>query len=154
MTDVYHQFSSYSFGIYSSVILDIIILDRTLFKAFGWNTVINLCYLPGAYAGASLAAAYTPRSVLIVCLALQSAVGFLMAGCYEYLSTRTHIIGFAMVYGLFLSLGEAGAGDNISTIASGSCATCIRGRYLGFASSIGKLGAFAGSWIFPLMITS
>lgn len=46
-TDVKYQFSSYSFGIYSSTIIDTIIPNASLAQNFGWNTVINLFYIPG-----------------------------------------------------------------------------------------------------------
>ena len=46
------QFSSYAFAIYSSTILVNIIGDSApLWKSFGWNTVINLFYMPGAILG-------------------------------------------------------------------------------------------------------
>lgn len=40
-----YDFSAYSFGLYSSYILNIIIPDSDLYKTFGWNVVFNLFYL-------------------------------------------------------------------------------------------------------------
>lgn len=46
------QFSGYSFGIFSSTILgNIYGKGAPLTQVFGWNTVINLFYIPGAMFG-------------------------------------------------------------------------------------------------------
>jgi MFS family permease len=82
-------------------------------------------------------------------VALQAIVGFIMAGCYATLSEPGHIASFAVVYGIFLSLGEIGPGDNIGLIASKTCATGVRGQYYGIAAAIGKVGAFVGTKVFP-----
>src|ERR1700730_8493153 len=52
---------------------------------------------------------------------------------------------------IFLALGEVGPGDNIGLVASKSSATCIRGQYYGIAAAVGKIGAFVGSYIFPII---
>jgi MFS family permease len=59
------------------------------------------------------------------------------------------VAGFAVVYGIFLSLGELGPGNNIGLIAAKTCATGVRGQYYGIAAAIGKIGAFIGTWVFP-----
>jgi hypothetical protein len=42
-----YDFSTYSFGLYSSSWLVIILgASAPLWKSFGWNTVINLFYVP------------------------------------------------------------------------------------------------------------
>lgn len=88
-----------------------------------------------------------PRYALIIGVTLQSLVGFLMAGLY---GTLSHEIGaFAVVYGIFLSLGELGPGDNIGLIASKTSATAVRGQYYGIAAAVGKIGAFVGTYVFP-----
>ena len=55
-----------------------------------------------------------------------------------------------MVYGLYLALGEVGPGDNIGLIASMTSATAIRGQCDGIAGAMGKVGAFAGTYLFPV----
>jgi len=55
------------------------------------------------------------------------------------------------VYGIFLALGEFGPGNNIGLIASKTSATSIRGQYYGIAAAVGKIGAFVGSWVFPVI---
>src|SRR5947209_20265308 len=52
---------------------------------------------------------------------------------------------------IFLALGEVGPGDNIGLVASKTSATCIRGQYYGIAAAVGKIGAFVGSYIFPII---
>ncbi|MCJ1404096.1 hypothetical protein MMC11_007321 [Xylographa trunciseda] len=130
-----YDFSSYSFGIYSSSWL-LIILGPTypLWVSFGWNTVINLFYIPGALLGA------------------WGIVGFLMSGLYPILNTPKNVGGFVVIYGIFLSLGELGPGDNIGLVASKTSATAIRGQYYAIAAASGKIGAFVGTYIFPFII--
>lgn len=52
---------------------------------------------------------------------------------------------------IFLSLGEAGPGDNIGLVASKTSATAIRGQYYAMAAACGKLGAFVGTYVFPVI---
>jgi hypothetical protein len=52
---------------------------------------------------------------------------------------------------LFLSFGELGPGDNIGLIASKTSATAVRGQYYGIAAAIGKVGAFVGTYVIPII---
>ncbi|KAL1840827.1 hypothetical protein VTK73DRAFT_3663 [Phialemonium thermophilum] len=146
-----YDFSTYSFGIYSSTILANIFNDSSapLTTIFGWNTVINLFYIPGTMLGGPFSDLVGPRWALIIGVSVQAIVGFIMAGDYANLS-QPHMVGaFATVYGIFLSLGELGPGNNIGLLAAKTCATGVRGRYYGIAAAIGKVGAFVGTWVFP-----
>lgn len=67
-----------------------------------------------------------------------------MAGGYNHLARAENVAGFAVVYGIFLSLGELGPGNNIGLLASKTSATGIRGMYYGIAAAMGKIGAFVG----------
>ena len=87
---------------------------------------------------------------MILGLVAQSIVGFIMSGLYEKLTE--HIAAFAVVYGLFLSLGEVGPGNNLGLLASKSGPTAVRGQYYGIAAATGKVGAFVGTWAFPPII--
>lgn len=93
-----------------------------------------------------------PRYALAIGVSLQAIVGFIMAGCYDRLTGN--IAAFAVVYGIFLSLGEFGPGDNIGLIASKTSATGIRGQYYGVAAAIGKIGAFVGTKVFPYIVAA
>ena len=108
-------------------------------------------YLPGAIGGAFLSDFIGPRYALAIGVLLQGIVGFIMAGCYAHLATSAHVAGFVVVYGIFLSLGEAGPGDNIGLVASKTSATCIRGQYYAIAAAFGKVGAFVGTYVFPII---
>lgn len=146
-----YDFSAYAFGTYSSLILSIILGDDTsIVKSFGWNVVFNLFYIPGAFLGAIFADYWGPRVTLATGVTLQAVVGFIMAGCFENL--RKHIGAFVVVYGIFMTLGEFGPGDNIGVLASKTCATPIRGHYYGIAAAVGKVGAFVGTYVFPSII--
>jgi hypothetical protein len=144
------QFSTYAFGIYSSPILSGIYGDdSTLTTVFGWNTVINLFYIPGTMLGAPFSDWVGPRWALITGVTAQAIVGYGMAGGYAHLAQPSNVAGFAVVYGIFLSLGELGPGNNIGLIAAKTSATGVRGQYYGVAAAVGKIGAFVGTWVFP-----
>lgn len=145
-----YDFSSYAFGIYSSTILNRIIPDGDLYKTFGWNIVLNLFYLPGSFCGAFAADYLGPRLTLVIGMTIQSIIGYFMAGFYG--SLEKHVAGFVVVYGFFLTFGEFGSGDNIGLIASKTSATAIRGQYYGIAAAVGKIGAFVGTYVFPVII--
>ena len=49
------------------------------------------------------------------------------------------VAGFAVVYGIFLSLGELGHGNNIGLLAAKTSATGIRGHYYGIAAAVRPL---------------
>lgn len=90
-----------------------------------------------------------PKHALALGVFVQGIVGFIMAGLYKTLAQPSHVGAFAVVYGIFLSLGEAGPGDNIGLVASKTCATGVRGQYYAIAAAVGKIGAFVGTYIFP-----
>ncbi|KAG7761345.1 hypothetical protein KL947_000293 [Ogataea haglerorum] len=142
-----YDFSAYAFGIYSSTILDIIIPDGDLYKTFGWNVVFNLFYMPGAFLGAIVADYLGPRITLVIGVFCQAVFGFAMAGSLSTL--KHHIAGFVVVYGIFMTFGEFGPGDQIGLLASKTCATPVRGVYYSIAAAFGKIGAFCGTWAFP-----
>lgn len=58
---------------------------------------------------------------------------------------------YTNILSIFLSLGEAGPGDNIGLVASKTSATAIRGQYYAIAAAMGKIGAFVGTYIFPII---
>ncbi|KAI1473243.1 MFS general substrate transporter [Daldinia caldariorum] len=150
-----YDFSAYSFSIYSSAILSNIYGDTgVLTTIFGWNTVINLFYIPGTMLGAPISDRLGPRYTLILGQTLQAVVGFIMAGCYARLSHPSVVGAFAVVYGIFLSLGELGPGNNIGLLAAKTCATGVRGQYYGIAAALGKIGAFVGTYVFKYINSS
>lgn len=110
--------------------------------------VINLFYIPGAVGGSFVSDWIGPRYSLAIGVLAQAVVGFIMAGLYHTLATPAHVAGFVVVYGIFLSLGELGPGDNIGLIASKTSATGIRGEYYAIAAAFGKIGAFTGTYAF------
>ncbi|OAQ99226.1 hypothetical protein LLEC1_01879 [Akanthomyces lecanii] len=143
-----YDFSSYAFGIYSSDILSSIYPKGSpLTTIFGWNTVINLFYIPGTILGAFVSDWIGPKYALIFGVSAQAIVGYIMAGVYSSISK--HVAAFAVVYGIFQALGELGPGNNIGLLAAKTCATGVRGRYYGIAAAIGKIGAFVGTYAFP-----
>ena len=77
-------------------------------------------------------------------LVSQAVVGFIMSGLYNLLVS--HIAAFAVVYGLFLSLGEVGPGNCLGMLAAKTGPTAVRGQFYGLAAAIGKVGAFVGTW--------
>ncbi|GAA5954253.1 hypothetical protein JCM3765_005332 [Sporobolomyces pararoseus] len=146
-----YDFIVYPFGLFSSEIVDTITGGSTkLTTVFAWNVIINAFYLPGTIGGSFLLDWAGPKKQIIFFLCLQGIVGFIMSGLYTRLSE--HVSAFAVVYGIFLSLGEAGPGICLGLLASKSWPTAVRGQLYGFAAAFGKVGAFAGTWAFPAII--
>lgn len=140
--------------------------SASIYVVLGWNVVINLFYIPGTMLGALALDYVKPKRMIIAMLIVQAVIGFIMSGLYDKLSQPQNIAAFAVVYGLFLSFGEAGPcvlratpsmltlrrGNCIGLLASKSSPTGFRGQYYGLAAAIGKIGAFAGTWAFPALI--
>ncbi|KAG7451098.1 MFS Git1p-related glycerophosphoinositol and glycerophosphocholine permease [Guyanagaster necrorhizus] len=146
-----YDFIVYPFGLYSSTVVNNITGgSEKLSIVFGWNVVINLFYIPGTILGAFVVDFLGPKWTMIVGLLSQAIIGFIMSGCYEKLAS--HVAAFAVVYGIFLSFGELGPGNNIGLLASKTSPTAIRGQFYGIAAATGKVGAFVGIWAFPPMI--
>ena len=78
----------------------------SLTVVLGWGVVINLFYMPGTIGGAFIVDYLGPKYTMILGLLSQAVIGFIMSGAYVQLSE--HIAAFAVVYGIFLSLGEVG----------------------------------------------
>jgi MFS family permease len=91
-----------------------------------------------------------PKHTLATGVFAQAIIGFIMAGVYVHITKS--IAAFAVVFGIFQSLGEFGPGNNIGLLASKTCATGVRGRYYGIAAATGKIGAFVGTWVFPYIV--
>ena len=87
---------------------------------------------------------------MIFGLVAQAIIGFIMSSFYAKLTD--HIAAFTVVYGLFLSLGEVGPGNNLGLLASKSGPTAVRGQYYGIAAAVGKVGLFVGTWASPPII--
>lgn len=145
-----YDFSSYSFGLYSNYILNIIIPEKDMYKSFGWNVVFNLFYLPGTFLGGFSTDYFGPRLTMAGGLIAQAIVGFGMTAGFGRL--KHEIGGFVVVYGIFSALGEFGPGNNVGCLASKTSATAIRGQYYGIAAAVGKIGAFVGTYVFPVIL--
>ncbi|KAG0152473.1 hypothetical protein CROQUDRAFT_649897 [Cronartium quercuum f. sp. fusiforme G11] len=146
-----YDFITYPFGIYGSTVVDTITGNsRALTTVLGWNVVINLFNIPGTIIGALLVDRVKPKNLMVISLVIQATLGFFMSGFYTHLTQ--HIGGFAVMYGLFLSFGEAGPGNCLGMLAAKSSPSSIRGIFYGTAAAVGKIGAFVGTWAFPAII--
>jgi sugar phosphate permease len=90
-----------------------------------------------------------PKYCIVIGTSIQAVIGLLLGLFYRQLSQN--VGAFVVVYGLFLTFGEFGLGDNIGLMAAKSSATCVRGRFYGIAAATGKTGAFVGTYVFPLV---
>lgn len=145
-----YDFSAYSFGLYSSFIISEILPGGDIYKSWGWNVVFNLFYMPGTLIGGYFVDWFGPRFTLVFGLFSQAIIGFGMTAGYPQL--KKHIAGFTVVYGIFTAFGELGPGNTVGLLASKTSATPIRGQYYGIAAAIGKVGAFVGTYVFPVII--
>lgn len=143
-----YDFSVYSFGTYSSYIIKQVIPDGDLYKSFGWNVVFNLFYIPGTIIGAWVADYLGPRYTTALGVFIQGIIGFAMSARYPVI--KHHIAGFVVVFGIFTAFGEF-VGNTVGLLAAKSSATPIRGQFYGIAAAIGKVGAFVGTYIFPII---
>ncbi|WFC99818.1 hypothetical protein MYAM1_002564 [Malassezia yamatoensis] len=142
-----YDFVVFPFNLFSSFIVSQVLPSgAALWRVFGWNALITALGLPGSIIGALLADIIGPKKTFIIGLSLQIILGFIMAGAFSHL--RHHIGGFVVVYGLFQSMGQMGAGNNLGLLASKSSATCVKGQFYGIAAAVGKIGAFAGTYAF------
>ncbi|KAJ8589545.1 MFS general substrate transporter [Rhizopogon salebrosus TDB-379] len=145
-----YDFITYPFGLYSSTITDAVTGgNQSLTVVFGWSVVINLFYIPGTVLGAFCIDLLGPKNTIIIGLLSQAVMGFIMSGLYTQLSRN--IGAFAVVYGIFLSCGEFGPGNCTGVLAAKTGPTAVRGQYYGIAAAVGKIGAFIGTWVFPLI---
>lgn len=55
------------------------------------------------------------------------------------------------IHSIFLALGELGPGNNLGLCAAKSSATAVRGQYYSYAAAIGKIGAFVGTYVLPIV---
>lgn len=146
-----YDFSIYSFGTYSSFMINKIVGDDGLYVSFGWNVVFNLFYIPGAFFGAYLSDFIGPRLTISLGVFLQGIIGFAMSTQYPHL--KNSVGRFVVVFGFFITFGEF-VGDTIGLLAAKTCATPIRGQYYGIAAAIGKVGAFVGTKVFPIIMAN
>ncbi|KAF3991943.1 hypothetical protein FT663_02502 [Candidozyma haemuli var. vulneris] len=145
-----YNFSVFSFGLYSSYMLDMIIDGDDLYATFGWNVVFNLFYLPGTFIGAFFTDFFGPRVTLAFGLFCQAIIGYAMTA--EFNTLKNQVAGFVVVFGFFTAFGEIGPGNNVGCLASKTSATAIRGQYYGIAAAFGKVGAFVGTYVFPVIM--
>lgn len=145
-----YDFTAYSFGIYSSYIINKITPDKDLYVTFAYNVFFNLFYFPGSFGGAIMTDKIGSRLTSIIGLTLQFVVGLILI--FGYQSIIKNVFIFTVFYGIFLTFGELGLGSTVSLMASKTSSTVVRGRYYGISAFVGKIGAFLGTWSFPIII--
>lgn len=122
-----------------------------LVQQLGWGCLINFFYVPGAFIGAYLCDWLGPKPTMILGLVMQSIFGFALSGAYGYFKER--IVGFAIMYGIFLSWGEVGPGNNVVLFAAkASGPTAARAQLYSLAAASGKVGAFIGTYTFDYIV--
>lgn len=95
-----YNFSAFSFSIYSSKWIKIIIGDDApLWKSFAWSIVTNAFYLPGSLGGAFMSDWFGPKATLAWGVFAQGVVGFIMTGAYKQLATPEYVAAFVVVFG-------------------------------------------------------
>ncbi|KAI6155656.1 MFS Git1p-related glycerophosphoinositol and glycerophosphocholine permease, partial [Pisolithus tinctorius] len=140
------------FAIYSSMIINNFTGgSSSLSVVLGWSVVINMFCIPGTVLGTFLIDYLGMKTTMIVGLLLQAIIG-LSLGTINTPVTN-HISTFAVVYGIFLALGEIGPGSCLHVLPAKIGPTAhISGHIYSIAATIGKLGAFIGTWVFPQII--
>ncbi|KAI6022666.1 hypothetical protein EDC04DRAFT_2935090 [Pisolithus marmoratus] len=138
-------------GIYTSAIINNVTGGNSpLPIVFGWTIIINLFYIPGTIAGVFLVDSIGPKTVMIIGLLLQAAIGFVIGALLNPLTS--HIAVFVVAYGIFLCLSEVGPGNCLIVLAAKTVPTAIRGQFCDLAIGVGKVGAIVGIWVIPHII--
>ncbi|KAG1859191.1 major facilitator superfamily domain-containing protein [Suillus tomentosus] len=134
-----YDFITY-FVLYSSTITDTVTGgNSSLTVVFGWSVVINLFYIPGTVIGAFFVDLMGPKATMITGLLAQAVIGFIMSGLYTSCHNTLPLLLWC-------------PGNCVGVVAAKSGPTAVRGQYYGVAAATGKIGAFIGTWVFPVMI--
>ncbi|THX20901.1 hypothetical protein D6C97_09267 [Aureobasidium pullulans] len=121
-------------------------VDPNLWRMFGWMCLINLFRC-----SAAPLRSWGPKKTLIAGTAVQCVLGLVICTTVGTL-IRTSLSPILMVFFAFFHLAqEFGAGSSMALLAVTSCAPSVRGRYLGFAAAISKMGSIAGDTLIYLM---
>ncbi|BEI82666.1 hypothetical protein CcaverHIS002_0305340 [Cutaneotrichosporon cavernicola] len=144
-----YDWITYPFGNYADTITTKVNPNMSLYETIGWGCLINAFYVPGTLVGSLIVDYLGPKYTLILGFVMQAIFGFALSGAYNSL-TKDSIVGFAIMYGIFLSWGEVGPGNNLGLLATKAISpTAARGQLYGIAAAIGKAGAFIGNYTFP-----
>ncbi|KAE8256208.1 hypothetical protein A4X06_0g8 [Tilletia controversa] len=108
-----YDWISYPASVFADYIIIQVLPTDASFQA---NLGINLFNLPGSLVGALVNDRLGPKYTMILGLIVQAVIGFSLAGGYALL--KAHIGAFVVLYGLFLSAGEFGPGNNLGIIGS------------------------------------
>jgi len=146
-----YDFITYPFGLFSTPILTSLEPAGVSYGVIlGWNVVVNLFDMPGTIIGALVVDYFGPKNTMCIGLAIQSIIGFILAGVYPLI--KSHVAGFAVFYGIFLTFGEFGPGNCLGLLAAKSGPTAVRGQFYAVAAAVGKIGAFIGTQVFPHIV--
>ncbi|ORZ34872.1 major facilitator superfamily domain-containing protein [Catenaria anguillulae PL171] len=142
-----YDFVAYPAGIYSSLFVSEISPDSSLMSDLLVGGILNLFYIPGTLLGAMFVDKWGPKNSMLFGLGAQAICGLILSLGISYLRTNLPLLIF--IYGLFLTFGEWGPGNNLGLLASKAMApTAVRGVAYGLAAAIGKVGAFIGTYVF------
>lgn len=125
--------------------------NSSLTIVLGWSGVINFFCVPGTVLGTFLMNYLGLKATMIFGLLLQAIIGIAMGTMYIPLSH--HVSTFAIIYGIFLSLGEVGPGSCLRILAAKTGPVVrVGGQIYNIAAMIGQVGAFIGTWVLPHII--
>ena len=147
-----YNFTTYSFNVFSINIIKFAAPESDIYDSWKWAVVLNCFYLPGTLLGSYLTDILGPRYCLILGISVQLVLGVIVGTLWTKIIPNFGL--FLTVYGLFLIFGEIGVGNNIGLISSKFSSSPVRGRLYSICSSVGKIGAFVGSQLFPVIINS
>ncbi|KAI8581687.1 hypothetical protein K450DRAFT_230727 [Umbelopsis ramanniana AG] len=147
-----YDFISYSFGIFSDLILAEAVPDNTLMQTLQWNIVLNVFYPFGALAGAFVVDKWGRKNTMAAGFFIQAAFGIAIGASAPQLIKVFPL--FVIMYGIFLFFGEFGPGDCTILVASEIYPTAIRGQMMGLSAAIGKAGAAIGTQVFKPILAA
>jgi MFS family permease len=131
-----YNWTAVPFAIFTGTIATSLSPDGDVIKNLGWGTLINVFAVPGGIVGGLIGDKIGRKKTLIFGFALQSIMGFILAGAIRQIQTIPAL--FLVLYGVFLFLGECGPGSTVFVISVESYPTVIRGLMIGLSGAFAK----------------
>lgn len=144
-----YDFVTFPNGIFSAGIISNVIpkLEKNnLEKIAEWNLLLGAIALPGVFVGAYVVDILGRKYTMMIGFCGYIVFGLIVGCGYHQIKPITGL--FIVFYGLMMSCGNFGPGNNMGLTSSESFATPIRGTAYGISAAIGKVGAVVGTKTF------
>lgn len=132
----------------SSAIINDVVPDHNVRTTALWQFILALLAVPGPIVGSYLCNRIGRRWTGIAGWTGYIVLGFVIGGCYEFLTQHQNIAAFVVLYGLMQAFGHMGPGATIGLMSVELFPTQVRGMGYGVSAAFGKAGAAVGTQVF------